>query len=221
MIRIILVLLTLTVNYESNAEIICKGSPISQGIYFNKIPPKSWSNCIGGYTYLHGGGIYHGRFMSGKPYGDGRLELSDGSYIEGNWINGVIAEHVLIVTVDQNRYEGQWLDGKFTGTAWLNNNIKYEGSWINGQLEGYGSVLYSNKTSYKGNLKEGIYTGYGEISYQDGSRYHGNWKNGSKNGEGTLIFSDGKEYAGHRRMGRYVGNIDAKPQFTEDTKLKN
>ena len=172
MIKLFFLFTAIIVCIPLKAEPTCKGSPINQGEYFNKMPPKVWSDCIGNYIYLNGVGTYKGLFQNGQPNGNGELKLYNGSYYQGNWHNGVIQGYGLVFTVDRIKYEGQWQHDTFKGYALFHDGTRYEGTWLSGYLEGEANLYYPDKTSYKGSLKKGIYHGYGELIDQSLSLIH-------------------------------------------------
>ena len=88
MIKLISLILLNLLNYEVHSEVTCKASPINQGKYLNRKPPKSWTNCYGVYNYLNEISRYTGNFILGMPNGYGTLEYNMGTSYTGGWLNG-------------------------------------------------------------------------------------------------------------------------------------
>ena len=88
MIRLCVYVFLMFFNYQSKAEDVCKASPIQQGKYLNRRPPKNWSNCFGEYIYLNSISVYKGSFLNGKPDGIGSLDNIAGSSYVGEWKDG-------------------------------------------------------------------------------------------------------------------------------------
>ena len=65
-------------------------------------------------TYVFSGGTtYTGRFIDGKPSGQGRVDYTNGNVYTGDWINGAPHGAGRMLTKDGRVFEGDWAQGKF------------------------------------------------------------------------------------------------------------
>ena len=115
MTKIVIYIALLLSSYQLEAEVDCKASPINQGKYLNRKPPKSWTNCYGEYIYLNNASTYKGSFMNGKSDGNGVLENIAGSSYTGDWKNGQFDGRGVVQNSDGSVYDGFWVNGKFVG----------------------------------------------------------------------------------------------------------
>ena len=149
-------------------------------VYFSNGEPQSdYSGSSSKTTAIYSDGSYKGQLVDGVPHGLGRMTYSDGSYYDGNWVNG--------------RKEG---NGKYFDAE---TNIIQEGIYINGicskvtdeyvigsrnnNSKSNATMIYDDG-SYKGPIAYGKPHGKGRLTYKDGSYYDGNWVNGKKEGNG-------------------------------------
>lgn len=65
----------------------------------------------------------------------------------------------------------------------------YEGQWLNGKKSGTGAMIYANGDAYYGQFKNNKSNGDGSYKYKNGDIYSGQWTNGKKNGNGTYLFA--------------------------------
>ena len=144
---IALILLNLT-SYAVYSDVTCKASPIDQGKYLNRKPPKSWTNCHGVYNYLNSISTYTGNFISGMPNGSGMLEYRMGT-----------------------SYVGEWLDGEFNGSGMIKNSdgSSIDGHWERNSFTGYGIIILPDVGTLKGNWSKDIFTDVVSIQYTDGT----------------------------------------------------
>ena len=81
-------------------------------------------------------------FLNCFPIGHGKLVMGDGSYYEGEFINGEIEGHGF--------------------RKWSTTGNTYSGQFAGGELHGHGVMTYSDGSVYEGaflsNKKEGGYT---------------------------------------------------------------
>ncbi|XP_072036503.1 uncharacterized protein [Amphiura filiformis] len=179
-------------------------------------------NGYGVYRYPNSFFRYEGDWKEGKKHGHGKLIMNDGSYYEGEFINGEIEGHGFRKwATSGNTYSGQFLNGELNGHGVMTygdgsvyegefqNNRKqgrgvikdstgavYEGSFHNNMKHGEGSMTYSNGDRYVGDWIQDKRQGSGELTSLDGTVYDGQWRNDLFNGEGTMIHSSGMTYDG-------------------------
>eukprot|EP01118_Nematostelium_gracile_P011682 TRINITY_DN4180_c0_g1_i1.p1 TRINITY_DN4180_c0_g1~~TRINITY_DN4180_c0_g1_i1.p1 ORF type:complete len:369 (-),score=61.05 TRINITY_DN4180_c0_g1_i1:33-1139(-) len=79
------------------------------------------------------------------------------------------------------------------------------GDWLR-QVNGNGSVYFSNGDEYHGQFQNSISHGKGEYIWADGRRYIGTFQNGVHSGTGVKTYCDGTTYNGGFSEGQYHGN---------------
>ncbi len=97
---------------------------------------------------------YEGEMARGRPNGQGRLTVRDGSMMEGNWADG--------------RLEG---DGESVDAA----GNRYQGAFHEGLPEGQGRLYLANGNIYQGAFKVGKRDGEGTMRLAGGGTYVGRW----------------------------------------------
>ncbi len=112
---------------------------------------------------------------------------------EGNCINGKgtmthYNDDTMIGTSS-----GTWKDGKLNGQGVLItvNGNKYVGEFKDFKQDGKGMLSINNKIIYDGQWKEGKMSGKGKYTYTEGTYYVGDWIAGNRHGQGTLYNADG------------------------------
>jgi hypothetical protein len=101
------------------------------------------------------------------------------------------------------RYEGEWLNGKHhgVGTLYYNSVQRYEGEWLNGEHHGVGTYTYPKEQRYEGEWLNGEKHGEGTYYYNYSERngpkkYVGKWENNKKNGIGSEFYNNGRIWKG-------------------------
>lgn len=161
-------------------------------------------------------GTYTGAFSNGKSHGKGVYWQSDGTRIEGEWVQDVLMGPTIESRPDGYRLEVNYHQGKRHGEAngqlapgvqfkvifendsvigdyqilYLNEGI-YRGQLLDGQMHGQGAFEWSDGRKYQGSYKYGLKHGYGEFLFRDGKIYKGNWEGGKQQGEGTIFHPSG------------------------------
>lgn len=152
------------------------------------------------------GNIYEGNFDRDKFYGEGKYIFADGRIYEGEFRRGrmyhgkMISPNKIIYYHNFQHvsiYEGE-LDGdKKCGygelysiqhrenilniTKPLSRKSKiYIGYFNNDQMNGYGTMFYSNNETYKGNFENKKRHGYGKYTDHVGNIWEGTWENNRK-----------------------------------------
>jgi hypothetical protein len=90
-----------------------------------------------------------------------QLRLSDGTYYQGDWENGLM--HGSGTHYDSNR-----------------RSIMYEGAWDEGRYHGFGRqyLSHSDHDWYEGDFVRGLREGNGKVTSDEMVYYDGAWKNG-------------------------------------------
>ncbi|XP_040591033.1 MORN repeat-containing protein 1 isoform X2 [Mesocricetus auratus] len=132
-------------------------------------PPRDG---YGVYVYPNSFFRYEGEWKGGKLHGHGKLLLKDGSY-----------------------YEGEFVDGEITGEgyqhwAWSGNT--YSGQFVLGEPQGHGVMKYKAGGYYEGEF----FRGQGFLEDQDGQVYQGSFHDNKRHGRGQMIFKNGDKYEG-------------------------
>jgi hypothetical protein len=134
--------------------------------------------------YTTSDSLYIGNYANNKRNGQGKLILSDQSYYEGNFIDGL--------------YDG---NGYFR-----NKNYIYKGEFSKGKKHGKGKLEnLLKKTVYEGEFKNDMKNGYGIEKYNDGSIYKGSFKNDKKEGMGVLTLKNNSKYEGQFKQDKICG----------------
>ncbi|XP_013359630.1 PREDICTED: MORN repeat-containing protein 1 isoform X2 [Chinchilla lanigera] len=148
-------------------------------------PPR---NGYGVYIYPNSFFQYEGEWKGGKKHGHGKLVFKDGSY-----------------------YEGEFVDGEITGQGcrhWAWSGNIYAGQFVLGEPQGHGVMTYGAGGCYKGELCHGLREGQGVLVDPDGQVYEGSFHDNKKHGWGRMLFENGDKYEGDwirdRRQGHGV-----------------
>lgn len=144
------------------------------------------------------GGIFEGPWSNDSivPSGTAIWIFLDGDRYEGGYKlagSKLIREGKGVTTCPNGyRIEGQWQDGKLNGfgSQFYVNENRYQGEWKNGKKEGEGIFLYSNGGHYQGSFQDNRIEGIGTIVYANGDRYKGEWKNNKKEGKGVYVYAN-------------------------------
>lgn len=99
--------------------------------------------------------------------GKGRFYFEDGSYYDGDWVEGKKQGHGILYYCDGNTkiYEGKWLNDKFSGQGILYNIfseelwVRYEGEFLEGVKNGKGILVMKNGKNQVGNFKNNKFLG--------------------------------------------------------------
>ncbi|XP_044919507.1 MORN repeat-containing protein 1 isoform X8 [Mustela putorius furo] len=130
----------------------------------------------GVYVYPNPFFRYDGEWSGGRMHGQGKLLFKDGSY-----------------------YEGEFVDGEITGEGcrlWASSGDTYSGQFVLGEPQGYGLMKYKAGGHYEGELTHGLREGHGHLVDQDGQAYWGSFHNNKRHGQGHMVFRNGDKYEG-------------------------
>lgn len=117
-----------------------------------------------------------------------KQSFSDGSYYEGDFVNG--------------KFHGK---GKYT---WANGTY-YEGDFANGDFNGYGKRTYDDGAVYEGEFENDMRHGKGKMTYADGETYEGEYKEGKRHGKGRCVLPDGTVQDEYFENGEFVGAAES------------
>ena len=101
-------------------------------------------------------------------------------------------------------FEAGQLEGQ--GSVVWSNGASWEGTFLHGALEGEGNVVDEKAVHYRGSLHDGLPDGAGHEDLPDGTAYDGQFKNGVHDGHGILSFS-GTTLEGEFQKGQPVGMV--------------
>ncbi|KAK3765840.1 hypothetical protein RRG08_026307 [Elysia crispata] len=162
---------------------------------------------FGTYVFENSFFRYEGEWMKGKKHGHGKLLMKDGTYYEGQFINGEInGNGYKFFASSKAKYTGQFLNGEMHGhgiMTYHNGNV-YEGQWYKNKKQGFGILRTSDKAVYEGTFHGHVRDGEGTQTYDgsyqklsNGDRYEGYWVLDQRNGHGDLWCADGSHYCGN------------------------
>ena len=154
--------------------------------------------------YITNNYIYNGFFQNDEFNGKGIMINKDGSYLFGDWVNGVCTGKGILKMENEYEYEGDFLENKKHGYGIekYKDGSKYEGEFKNDKKNGKGKLIMSNGEIYEGEFKDDLYDGEGVYKWTLESReYKGQFKNGNMSGKGINIYKDGSVYEGHYKNG--------------------
>jgi hypothetical protein len=114
--------------------------------------------------------------------------------IEGDCGNGF---GKMINTRTQERYEGEWKNGKREGRGveyYADGEKKYVGNFLGGKYNGYGTYFYKNGDKYVGKYKNGMMNDdRGYFIYNNNVRVVVKVENNKKTGRALRLYPDGRK----------------------------
>lgn len=114
--------------------------------------------------------------------------------IEGDCDNGF---GKMINTRSQERYEGEWRDGKREGRGveyYSDGEKKYVGNFLGGKYSGNGTYFYKNGDKYVGKYKNGMMNDErGYFIYNNNVRVVVKVENNKKTGRALRLYPDGRK----------------------------
>uniref|UniRef100_A0A8C2BMX5 Alsin Rho guanine nucleotide exchange factor ALS2 b n=1 Tax=Cyprinus carpio TaxID=7962 RepID=A0A8C2BMX5_CYPCA len=161
---------------------------------------------------------YEGRWVSGKPHGQGVVKWPDGRMYTGTFKNGLEDGFGDYVVPNKNlnscdHYQGQWKDGKMHGfgTFRYASGEIYEGSFLDNMRHGHG-MLRSGKLSstspsvFIGQWQNDKKSGYGVFDdITRGEKYMGMWLDDQRQGNGVVVTQFGLYYEGAFNNNKMMG----------------
>ncbi|KYO31431.1 MORN repeat-containing protein 1 isoform X1 [Alligator mississippiensis] len=151
---------------------------------------------------------YEGEWRQGKKHGHGKLLFKDGSYYEGEFVDGEILGNGLRYWASSgNTYSGQFMLGELHGHGVMQyrDGGKYEGEFSCGMREGYGLLVDSDGQIYQGSFHKNKKHGGGKMTFKNGDKYEGDWILDQRQGHGELHCADGSVYEGQWRNDMFNG----------------
>ncbi|XP_059757105.1 MORN repeat-containing protein 1 isoform X11 [Balaenoptera ricei] len=128
-------------------------------------PPRDG---YGVYVYPNSFFRYEGEWRGSRKHGQGKLLFKDGSY-----------------------YEGEFVDGEITGEGcrhWALTGNTYTGQFVLGEPQGHGVMKYKAGGRYEGELFRGLREGQGHLVDADGQAYWGSFHDNKRHGQGRMVF---------------------------------
>ncbi|XP_058017214.1 MORN repeat-containing protein 1 [Ahaetulla prasina] len=165
-------------------------------------------NGYGRYVYPNTFFKYEGQWKEGKKHGHGKLLFKDGSYYEGEFVEGEIVGYGLRYWASTgNIYSGQFLFGELHGHGVFHygNGSKYEGEFSYGVREGHGSLTEKDGETYEGSFHDNKKHGGGQMTFPNGDKFVGDWILDQRQGHGVLQCPDGTVYEGQWRNDMFNG----------------
>ncbi|XP_006885993.1 PREDICTED: MORN repeat-containing protein 1 [Elephantulus edwardii] len=174
------------------------GNPTPGSLYQDAIgrPPQDG---YGVYVYANSFFRYEGDWKGGKKHGHGKLLFKDGSYYEGEFVDGEITgEGCRHWALSENTYTGQFLLGEPHGHGIMQYGAggHYEGAFSHGIREGHGLLVDQAGQVYQGSFHNHKKHGHGQMIFKNGDQYEGNWVLDQRQGHGVLCCADGSTYEG-------------------------
>ncbi|HWP98095.1 MAG TPA: zinc-ribbon domain-containing protein [Syntrophomonadaceae bacterium] len=141
------------------------------------------------------GSYYEGNFVNGKMQGKGTYVYASGTKIVGDFEDNKITGQEVVYYPNGDIYEGHMLSakrdgkGKYTGKA----GGSYDGVWSADKKNGYAVAYYSNnRVTYEGQFVNDVRQDpNGKQTYPDGMILEGNFTNDQFTGQGTAYYSNG------------------------------
>uniref|UniRef100_A0A2K6FG12 MORN repeat containing 1 n=1 Tax=Propithecus coquereli TaxID=379532 RepID=A0A2K6FG12_PROCO len=159
-------------------------------------PPRDG---YGVYVYPNSFFRYEGEWKGGKKHGRGKLLFKDGSYYEGEFVDGEITgEGCQHWAWSGNTYSGQFVLGEPQGRGVVKYKAGgyYEGEVAHGLREGHGFLVDQAGQVYQGSFHSNRRHGRGQMLFQNGDKYDGDWVRDQRQGHGVLSCADGSVYEG-------------------------
>ncbi|XP_038677637.1 MORN repeat-containing protein 1-like [Scyliorhinus canicula] len=163
---------------------------------------------FGLYVYPNSFFQYEGEWKKGKKHGIGKFLMKDGSYYEGEFLNGEIEGNgVRYWAASGNEYCGQFSQGEIHGYGVMKyfNGARYEGEFHYGARTGHGAMIDNEGQVYRGSFHSNKRQGEGELFYQNGDHYQGDWVLDRRQGHGILQYADSSYYEGQWRNDLFNG----------------
>ncbi|XP_031818860.1 MORN repeat-containing protein 1 isoform X2 [Sarcophilus harrisii] len=166
------------------------------------------SQGYGHYLYPNTFFRYEGEWKDGKKHGHGKLLFKDGSYYDGEFVDGeIIGMGQRYWSSSGNIYSGQFVLGELHGHGVMiyKEGGKYEGEFYQGMREGHGSLTDKNGQVYQGAFHENKKHGVGQMVFNNGDSYEGDWILDQRQGHGVMHYADGSIYKGQWRNNVFNG----------------
>ncbi|XP_036918046.1 MORN repeat-containing protein 1 isoform X1 [Sturnira hondurensis] len=173
---------------------------VRQEVLQRRDPPRRPpQDGYGIYTFPNSFFRYEGEWKGGKTHGRGKLLFKDGSYYEGEFVDGEISgEGHRHWAVTGNTYSGHFVLGEPQGHGIMKYGAGgyYEGAMSHGMREGLGCLVDQDGNVYRGSFHNNKRHGQGHVAFRNGDTYDGDWVRGQRQGHGVLRCVDGSTYEG-------------------------
>lgn len=113
-------------------------------VYFDQYEWKE-PKLLSGFEWKESRIGYHGELINGEIFnGYGLYFFEDGGYYKGLWKNGMMEGYGEMLIPDQEKYIGNFSQGKYhgEGTLYYQDGGRHVGRWKNGLKEGNGKLYY-------------------------------------------------------------------------------
>lgn len=164
------------------------------------------------------GSYYEGDFVNGKFHGKGKYTWANGTYYEGDFANGDFNGYGKRTYDDGAVYEGEFENDMCNGKGKLTyaDGDYYEGYFVNGDFNGYGKYIYADGAVYEGEFKNNMSYGKGKLTDADGETYEGEYQEGKRHGRGKCVLPDGTVQDGYFENGEFVGAAESAYEVDEE-----
>jgi len=124
--------------------------------------------------------------------------MKDGSWFEGNFVDGEIDGHGEKHFANGSHYTGSFHLGEFDGDGVFesSNGDRYEGSFKDNKRHGEGHLEFANGNTYNGYFLAHRFHGNGQFKAVNGYSYEGQFSNGERSGQGSARWPSGSSYEG-------------------------
>jgi hypothetical protein len=150
---------------------------------------------------MKNGDFYEGSFLENEFDGHGKYVYSENDGLrrasyDGSWKNGKKHGYGTFIWKNGVTFEGQYVDDERIGFGSMNfpandpfNRLRYVGDWKRGQLNGHGTLTYTNGDVYEGDFVAGAVRGNGTFFFADGRKYVGQVLKGKSHGRGVMYYN--------------------------------
>ena len=169
---------------------------VSQKIRFLGVCKNGFADGQGTVEFIENGRvevIWYGFFTNGYLQGPANIKDNNSETV-GIIRNSVLNGEGRIAFTNGTIVEGAFIDGKLNGYGKISygNGTLIKGWFKNDKLNGYGLAAYKNGVTNEGDFIDGKLNGYGIQTVTNGGRYEGFFKNSKYDGIGTLYKPNGE-----------------------------
>jgi len=132
-------------------------------------------------------------------HGHGRMELLDGTVVEGQFQGGQIHGSTKVSWNGGDCFEGSFSHNRVQGSGkliWDNGN-QFKGKFKAGHRHGPGKLANADQSiCYDGLWQKSLRHGQGKLSCGETCFFEGEWENGVRSGHGKIVFDSDDVYEG-------------------------
>jgi hypothetical protein len=149
-------------------------------------------------------------YSRGEPNGLVKRTFADGSFYEGEMLDGRLTGQGSYINAMGERYDGMFKNGYFHGQGKLITAVGevMDGEFYENMLHGYGSYKNSRDDSYIGGFDRGERHGKGMEHFANNNRFIGFYQDGLRLWHGETYYGNVTESIGHR--GEVMLSFDCK-----------